>query len=313
MNRMRIAIVSVAAALVATGCASPPATPQARWSPLQAEAMYRLGRWLQGQQRLTEALAAYQEALAAEPGHAAALNAAGTVHSQLGQAGDAEAAFRAAIARDPDSPLAHNNLGYHLLNTGRAAEALPLLERAVALSPSDAVARSNLTLAQAALQPAPAVAVAAAAAPPPGAAAPTLKLQPVAPGVWELRNVPAPAKPAVAAAANAATASAPPALSAGLRMEVANGNGATGLARRVAAMLGLAAPQRRLTNDKPFGVRNSRIEHVRAAEPDARALQQRLPIDVPLVPVTALERGAGVRLVLGKDFPREPVSPSSIH
>ncbi|MBI5278029.1 MAG: LytR C-terminal domain-containing protein [Burkholderiales bacterium] len=250
-----------------------------------------------------------------------ALNVAGVAHSLRGRAAAAEQAFREALALEPRSIRAHNNLGYHLLAAGRAQEALPYLEQAVALAPGDERAQVNLRQARAELARVQAQREAAARAAereslaqeaaareaaPSAGLKPTVTMARIADGVYELRN-------AVTAAMGAAAPAVPLQLVPALqlppktRLEVSNGNGATGLARRVSAWLGETA---RHTNSQPYGVRPSRIEYVPAAEDAARALKARLPVAVPLARVARLDR-ADVRLVLGKDFPRQPGPPVS--
>lgn len=91
------------------------------------------------------------------------------------------------------------------------------------------------------------------------------------------------------------------------RIEIANGNGTTGLALKVSRELmayrGFERP--RLTNHKPFDVRTTRIQYVAGAETAARRLNASLPKQVPLVRVASLDKNTTVRLLIGKDFPRQ--------
>lgn len=334
MIRLKTTLAALAAALVAAGCTSLPSAQVAgRAAQAQpgtdAEPLYRLGRYLHGQQKFDEALRVYQRVLAIDPGHVDALNAVGALHSQLKHPELAEQAFRAALAEDPRSARTHNNLGYHYLSNGRTADALVEFQSALALDARDEKAQVNIAMArhQLATPKVPATqALAAAPAPsgvdiaPPDAGSglkPTVALDRVNANVFELRNgaaVVAQATPAPAA--EAAPRSAVPAAAAApvkVPVEIANGNGRTGLAKQVATMLKQPA---RLTNAKPYGTQTSRIEYVSSAEQAARDLQSRLQVQIPITPVARLERG-GVRVLLGKDFPRNPAElaapPSQQH
>lgn len=88
----------------------------------------------------------------------------------------------------------------------------------------------------------------------------------------------------------------------GVKLEVANGVGVVGLARRTADRLaedGVATA--RLTNAKPYRQLHTQIEYVRGQEAAAQALVSRLPVQVDLVPVSRLDRDMSLRLVLGQD------------
>ena len=323
MTSLRMTVVCLAAAIAATGCTTLSGTAPVRQAAVtgDADGFYRLGRSLQGQQRHELALAAYAQALAANPSHVASRNAVGALRSRRGEAELAEQAFRAALAADPSDASTYNNLGFHLLQQGRADEALVQLERAQQLAPLDGVVLGNLGKARVAAnaQQATTNEMAAAAertpAPHPSMQ-PTVQVARVAEGVYELRNAPAPQ--AAAPAAMVAAAATPPATPAAApggtaaaaalpRIEVSNGNGTSGLARRVLASLHLPqATPTRLTNDKPFGRASSRIEYVPGAEQAARAVNARLPATLPLAPVARLDRQVGVRVLLGKDFAAHP-------
>lgn len=300
-----ISLTALAGAAALLGCAAVPPQPPAAVArpfvaPLQAvrhgmdaEGHYRTGRYFQGQARLELAADAYRRALVEQPSHVEALNALGIVHSLQQRPELAERSFRLALQAEPLAAHVHNNLGYHLLRNGRGAEAIVAFERARELDPDNADTRSNLASARAQMalagEPATAPAVPGPAAQPAvaaGAAAPVAT-------ATRLAREPAPATAILGAAAPA------------LRVEVSNGNGATGLARRVAGLLsGASALRARLTNDQPYGVQTSRIQYVRGAERLAEDINARLPAPLPLARAEALERDVRVRVLLGKDFPQ---------
>lgn len=305
-----------------------------------SQALYQTGRYFQGQGRYEQAIAAYSQVLKANPDHVDAHNALGVTYSQQGRPELAEQQLRAALEIAPDTARVHNNLGYHLMGSGRLEEALASFERALALAPKDALITANLAVAreklglrtdvqrptvpQAAAQPVAVVlapAQALASAPVPDV---TMRLDRISDGMWALRSSTA-AQPATATAAGTRTAAAaqdrievyprsvavvpsPAAtanrIAAEARIEIANGNGATGLAKRVWSLLAPHGMERpRLTNDKPYGVVTSRIEYVAGAEQVARDVNAGLPAQLPLARVPVLERNASVRVLLGKDFP----------
>jgi hypothetical protein len=88
-----------------------------------------------------------------------------------------------------------------------------------------------------------------------------------------------------------------------LRVEVANGNGVTGAAKKVGRFLGnLGYPTARLTNQKPFQVRMTQIQYREGYQAEAQLLQASLPDAHELVQRDDMRTGVSVRLVLGKDM-----------
>ncbi len=88
-----------------------------------------------------------------------------------------------------------------------------------------------------------------------------------------------------------------------VKFEVANGNGVTGMAGKVGRFLqshGMSVT--RLTNQKPFQVRNTQIQYREGYEAEAQLLKASLPESPELVSRNDLRGNIGVRLVLGKDL-----------
>lgn len=86
------------------------------------------------------------------------------------------------------------------------------------------------------------------------------------------------------------------------RLEVSNGAGVERLARRTADRLereGVVAA--RLTNASHFRFPQTRIEYLPGQDAAVKAVADRLPVQVKLVPVARLDRNMSLRLVLGKD------------
>jgi predicted O-linked N-acetylglucosamine transferase (SPINDLY family) len=93
--------------------------------------------WKQ-QGRLDDAIAAYQQALARSPGHAAAHYNLGNAYLAKGQPGPAADCFRRAVDSDPEHARALAALGQVLQTLARVEDAVPFLKRAGVLMPDDA-------------------------------------------------------------------------------------------------------------------------------------------------------------------------------
>lgn len=320
-----LAVDAAVAALLVTGCATN-GLSQAHIEPLvrlthggpQADGYYQLGRFLQEQQRLDDAAAAYRKALALDPKHADAHNGLGTVFALRGEFGAAHASFAAALAQAPENPAVLNNIGFALLLERRPGEALEPLTRATELAPENPRYSSNLVLALNSQSPGSAEAPAAQAAPATidAAAAPTpaagssvfttlgeaepVRLVPVGPHAFEL-VVPKPVAPPPAVALL-------PTSHGRMGVEVSNGHGASGMARRVSRQLGSAGiPVRRLTNQLPYGGSGSRVEYRPGHERAALDLSWRVPGRPPIVASIGLRADIDVRLVLGRELPARVV------
>lgn len=105
----------------------------------QAYALHAAGR-------VGEALALYQQVVAAEPRHAHAWHQLGCIAAQFGKLAEAERYFVQAIRLDGRQALFHNNLGdcYRTLNQLDKAERC--FEQAIRLNPADPMPRVNLCL-----------------------------------------------------------------------------------------------------------------------------------------------------------------------
>ena len=96
--------------------------------------------------RADQAAAAYRELLAADPGHADALNLLGVIALQGGDPAAAEALIRRALAVRPSVADYHSNLGEALRGQGRLDDAVDELRAAVACDPDHDDAFGNLGL-----------------------------------------------------------------------------------------------------------------------------------------------------------------------
>jgi tetratricopeptide (TPR) repeat protein len=317
----------IATAFLLQGCASPTAADQFKVHPnLQvkhstnetSEAYYQLGRLHQAEGNLDMALTGYTYAIARDPRHMEARSAAAAIHAQQGRLEQARAMMLAVIADYPAASQAHNNLGYIDYLRGDHAEAVLHMRQALVLDPRNERARNNLQLADAALargapdKPAAALApsapVVAAVTPADFEREPLMSLVQVIPNVYELKMTPKAPLPKLAAlplaVARQKLAADDQALSPS-RVEVANGEGTPGLARRVGALFGKHGfPVARLSNERPFGQKTTRIQYLPAYQKQAEALRKLIDGPVQLAPVQTLSASADLRVVLGRDTQR---------
>jgi hypothetical protein len=91
-----------------------------------------------------------------------------------------------------------------------------------------------------------------------------------------------------------------------IKLEVSNGNGVLGLAKRVAGRLVSAGlPTTRLTNQRPFEQARTEVQYREGYAAEAATLAGKLQHRVQVVPRTDLASYVDVRLVLGKDVRSE--------
>lgn len=113
-----------------------------RW-PAYAEAMDLLGVVFAKTERLPDAAAIMQKAIALNPNLAGFHNNLGNVLSALGRRADAVQCYRRALALRPDDAQTHNNLGSTLYTMARLDDASAAYERALTLRPDYPEALSN--------------------------------------------------------------------------------------------------------------------------------------------------------------------------
>jgi tetratricopeptide (TPR) repeat protein len=126
-----------------------------------------------------------------------------------------------------------------------------------------------------------------------------LELRRLAPASGAVRVEPvAPAEPAAGQPSAAATVG---------RLEISNGDGRPGLARMVSRQLrDPALKVVRLTNEKGFGVRQTRVEYVPAFREAAQRLARHIGSGEPVE--AAMDGHADVRLVIGHDLPFQRIA-----
>ncbi|QDL37121.1 LytR C-terminal domain-containing protein [Rhodoferax sediminis] len=319
-------------------CAAPPAKMEITLQPVlrvrhssdqAAATYYQLGKYHQDRGNLDLARAAYSHSIALDSRPMEARNALAVIDAQQGRLDDATALLQQLVADYPAVAYLHNNLGYVYSMQGDDDAAVAALQRALALDAGDERARNNLKAVQAASagHGAPAAAApAAATAPTPVPAAPAqglaivnppetpqarMEVVQIEPDVYQLRLKAAIAsvladlqtgKPVAAAAtlASAPAASAPPAKAA--RVEVANGNGVAGMARRIQGVLGRhGIAVNRLTNALPYTQQETKIQYRAGYEQAAEALKHALRGHAVVVATNSSSAPSDVRLVLGRD------------
>ena len=274
------------------------------------EADYRQGRSYQGSMQYAAAITAYRKALQENPGNAEAHNALGVAYASLGRHDEAVAELMTALALAPKAAHIYNNLGYAYLLHGSKAEALAILRLANTLEPADKRFLENMRAAeqsltqgtqrtqgtQGAQEPARAPEQAAPTQPQGGDGDPAMpRLVSVAPNIFELREgfipkmqafVPPPASPQAV-----------------VKVEVANGSGVNGLARRTSQALKTRGfDVVRLTNQLPFSQATTEIQYRRGEETRAEQLNSTLFEPAKLVQTNHLSAAVGVRLLLGRDI-----------
>ncbi|HSL68722.1 MAG TPA: LytR C-terminal domain-containing protein [Longimicrobiales bacterium] len=312
LNRIAVCVIG---ALSMAGCASPiqkqaegPPAVQPVLAVDGAEGMYRLGRYYEGQARFEQAINAYREAINRDPLMVEAYTALGTSLAAQQRYDDAIRQFQAAVVLEPNAAYLHNNLGYAYLLSGQTEEAVKTLEGAQRLDPAHARSAENLRTARAKLGNNVAKAVASPTATPAvqSMAVPRpASLIEVAPQVFELRTpqkarhsekieaVPLPPLPEPQPRATSAPS---------FKLEISNGNGVLGLAKRVAGRLvGAGVRTARLTNQRPFDQPTTEVQYREGYAAAATALASKLQHPVQVKPKHDLASHIDLRLVLGKD------------
>jgi Tfp pilus assembly protein PilF len=336
MFKIRTMVISVWSAFAIAGCASleqpfnktvqASARPQGKHGELSSEQLYQMGRQYQSEGRNEEAVATYVNAIKRDHSMAEAHNALGVLYAEEGRYDDAISEFKTAIELKPGVAYLHNNLGYALLLRGSNQEALNPLEIARRLEPADEKVLFNLCLAHERLGD-----LAPQSSRTANAAGTTLikpatepnksrmqtetnsgQLTAVAPGVYEIK-LPARIQPEFAAVSISVVkekASPPPPSqlaekSRPFKVEISNGNGTPGLARRIARMLDQnGVHPARVTNHVNFRQANTKIEYRKGYLPEASRLRQIFAAEVIPESSSSLRSDIHVRILLGKDLSR---------
>ena len=297
---------------------------------------YVLGRQQHLANRHAAAIVSYHAALRLDPRHVNATNGLATLYAEQGNFPKAIALWR-ELTDVPGAPsvpgvaFLYSNLGYAYLLNGNYQQAIVALERACVLDPLNYRAwrhlgraleklgqaeRAQLMFKQAStfeqhdfkadyalIKRGAAGALDVAAASVSGGWAAT-EVHQSANGMFELRRTPAPA-----AAAHDKPDPAKPVAAAGNdipRLEIRNGNGATGMAHLLARKMDDASLRVvRLSNEKRFNVERTRIEYQSGFREAAIRLAERF--DNATVTEVESCNNADMRLVIGRDLMRSKV------
>lgn len=311
-------------------------------SPGSAHAHNNLGyaHYLQG--HYSEAIAAFETAIRLEPKNQRALNNLGLAYAKAGQPERSHEAFvQAAVTaapgqsheRAPDPRASQAAVPQEkvlalpkdrgvIITTEVKAAATPLHDAAdrgtgapifTVAGPADAAAPAaqvvqvDETRTGTAWSAPSALAAGEQILSVHTAAQTRMEISQSSPYVYELRarEEPAPVAAAVASALRQTVqARGTATLQWNFRLEVSNGNGINGLAKRVGVALGeYGLSKVRLTNQKPFGQPVTRVEYREGFAEQANLLSARFSQGPVTVKTARLDPRADVRIVLGRDQP----------
>ena len=331
----RLALLGAGAGLLA--CAPFPQQSLGERAAPGADDAYLAGRKHHLAHRYAEARAAYDAALQAAPQHVDARNGLAALHAEQREFGPAIALWRAlteslSLTSGPAKAYLFSNLGHALFLDGDYDGALAALEKACLLDPLNGRSwqllgetlrklgreeRARQMLAQAealrahdfradyaatgAASPVAAIDRAARAPQPAQSEWNQLQLQlhVGVDGMLELRRGPTQATlPQPVPAPLPGMPDAPRVL-----LEVRNGNGVRGMARRTAGQLGAEGMKvARISNQKGFGVGRTRVEYEAAWRTQAEDLAERF--GGAALEEVARCAPANLRVVLGRDVAR---------
>ena len=301
----------------------------------QVEPRNALGAALAGQGRLEEAKSVLLQLIADYPAMAHPYNNLGYVYFMQGNYSAAVTTLQHALALDAGYERARNNLDAAQAAVARHAEpaatapvlaavpdkagSIPAAAQAPAPTAREEEAPAALTADLAPVQPASTTLVPTDPALAPPEAQARVSVDPALAPPSEValeRIVPKLNEPALQAVTERApterppvpapVATAPPAAPAvpgkAPRLEIANGNGVTGMAKRARRMLGLSGiAVSRLTNERPYRQQITKIQYRLGFQREAKALQDALKGHALMVVANDLSPASDVRLVLGKD------------
>lgn len=317
-----------------------------------------LARQYEGERRWAEAANAWRKAAAAAPQDAGILNSLGLAEARQGQFTKAISTLRGALALTAQRTQLLNNLGYALLLDGQDHEAKTILNEALSLKPDYPLARANLQRAEKSIANKPALAAKSnkpeSILDPPAQpetprlrnAADTARLISIetSSGQAKLQTQPnigalqirhegvvsgtagatSPAIVATQPVAKSITVpiavpvEVPAAAPLHASVEIANGNGITGMATWLNGWMSAHGLKRAtyLRNQLPFNTATTVVLYRPGYLKNAQELAKRLPQRVEVASAPGGPVDADLRVVLGHDFrtatPCEKVCPTYV-
>lgn len=328
----RLTLACTGALLLA--CADPALRQGPASAPLaSANEAYLIARSAHMAMRLDEAALSYQAALRAVPGHEHAINGLAALYAERGMLAKAIGLWEALTAGGPETreqAYLYSNLGHAYFLNGDFEKSRGALEKAAYLDPlnhrawhklgevmdklgepgkAQSMFKQAATLQGHDFKSDYALAPRAGIATIDGAVAETrpwarTEVTQSPGGLFVMRRVEAVAPAAATPAKVAVPVPATVAL-----LEIRNGNGVRGMARSMARSVGGGeARVVRLTNEKGFKVRQTRVEY----QPAFRDAAERLAARVGAARVVAVDKvgRADMRLVIGRDLVKPRRDPS---
>ena len=289
-----------------------------------AQSMYQLGRYYQGQNRYEKAIEAYRKALKLDENLAEAHNGLGVVYSKQGKFDEAIGEFNTALQTSPEASHIYNNLGYAYYLQGQDDQSISAYKQALTLNPHNKRAQANLSLVYTktanvdAIPPSDAIKLdqGSGVAGTESSAKHTvssyqlkerqslqedsgvitrasesrLKVVEIAPAIFRLEKQQTSAQPLAKNQGN-------------IKVEVANGNGVNGMAKRVGVFLRNAGyVAARLTNQQPFNIRKSEVQYRAGYRDEAEKLRATIDGEPKLIQRDDLRADINIRVLLGNDM-----------
>ncbi|WP_081933957.1 LytR C-terminal domain-containing protein [Massilia sp. 9096] len=324
-----LSVLCSGALLLACSNLVPHDEPKTPAAVSNADEAYLRGRNLHLAHHYDEAIAAYQTALRDDPAHVNALNGLAIAYAEQRDFDKAVPIWReltrgATLSSGPAVAYLFGNLGYAYFLDGQYEKAAVALEKACLLNPLNDRAWQYLgeTLqklgqderAQQMLRQASALrehdlradyAAAGAKAKSP-ALAQALATPVRADGDWAVEVVGKPGGILELRRVVSSSAAKRIVTPAAATLEISNGNGRQGIARQLSRQLRDAGVKVvRITNEKGFGVRQTRIEYHQAFRGVAQQLAELIGAGAP-VEIESVGR-SDLRLVIGHDLPSRKI------
>jgi len=317
--------IAMGLAVAVAGCAAPVSVSSGKpWTiapsfqvthtgPGAAQGYMALARRYEGELRWREARDAWRKAALEAPQDADVLNGLGMAEARRGRYADSVAALRLAVAAAPDRIAIRNNLGYALLLDDRDDEARSVLRDTLERDPTNRMARANLDrIEQVAgvnlsTDKSPANSATGAATLPTGVAGSVQTIPNLVPLQLRQTGFTAATVAAVAAAISPAASSRAPVplrlAAVEPRIDIANGNGSTGMAGRLRTELATrgVVGQVVLSNVLPYDTARTVVRYRAGFAAVAHDIADGMPRPIQIAASPGGTFDADVRVVLGRD------------